>query len=242
MAPKYNIGLSLIVPAYNEEGLIEWSIRKFVKDLSQAVSDFEIILVDDGSTDKTWEIATDLAKEYSQLHLIRHKLKQGVGAATLTGINAARKDYLFWVPVDMTLDTKDLPILLENMDGADFVIGYRPNRRANSFYRKITSYVNYLLIRILSGLPVRDFQHVQIYPKKLFNEITINSRSTFLPPEAIIKANKKGYSYVQVEVECHPRKIGKSKCSSFKVIFRTIFEIFNYFIFENHKKSSSIKQ
>ena len=238
MPTRHNISISLVAPAHNEEELIEWAIKKFIADLSGVVADFEIIIIDDGSTDKTGEIASRLATEFKQLKLIRHKQKQGAGAATLTGIKSACKDYLFWVPVDMTLDTKDLPVLLAKLNKADMVIGYRPNRKANSLYRKITSYINYLLIRILSGLPIKDFQHVQIYPKKLFNEITINSRSTFLPPEVIIKACSKGYTFTQVQVACHPRTMGKSKCSSMKVIFRTLFEIFRYFTFERNMRQN----
>ena len=236
MPLKYNISISLIASAYNEEESIEWAARKWVKDLSGIVADYEIILVDDGSTDKTWEIVAAMQEEFPKIRSIKLEKNHGIGAATMIGVYASEKDFIFWDPVDMPFDTKNLPVLLDKINKSNIVIGYRSDRRHNSLFRKITSYTNYWLIRILSGMSIKDFQHIQIYPRKLFDEISVVSRSTFIPPEVIIKAHKAGYTYAQVEMDYSGRKRGKSKCASTKVILRSVYEIFRFFFWDNLKR------
>ena len=129
--------LSMVVTAYNEEELLGSFIRKSMSDLAKVTSDFEIVLVNDGSTDNTLEIAQKLATEFSNLRVINLDRNLGTGRNYVPGFAAASKEIVFNNTVDAFFDTEDLPLLLEHLDDYDVVSGYRSDLSANSLYKKI---------------------------------------------------------------------------------------------------------
>lgn len=116
-------------------------------------------------------------------------------------------------------------LTLLDKEEIDFVVVTRKNRKANSTYRKITSLVNYWLIRSIFNLKVRDFQFVQIYRKRIIEAIDIQSCGTFAAPEIIIGALDKGFKMREYNAVFHPRIAGSAKCGSPRVILQTLFEM-----------------
>lgn len=220
--------LSLVVPTYNEEKLLENFIRKSMSDLAKVTKDFEIVVVNDGSTDGTLEVARRLANEFGNLKIINLKKNYGVGAATKIGLKSASKEFVVNNSVDAFWDTNDLPLLTKYLAHFDFISGYRTNLKANGLYSKFLTLANYYLIRLLFGLNFKSFQTVQLFPRELLRSIEIHSSGTFMPPELLIKAHRLGKSIKEVPLEYHSRMLGKGKCGSPRNILKTFKEIFRF--------------
>jgi glycosyltransferase involved in cell wall biosynthesis len=120
-------GLTLIIPAYNEEGSLRKCVHETHAFLSAAIEEFEIIIVDDGSTDNTWGIASELSRMFKNVLAERHEANMGIGAAIRTGIGASTRELVFYLPADNQMDIRELPLFLEGIGDADIVSGTRPN-------------------------------------------------------------------------------------------------------------------
>lgn len=233
--------LSMVVPAYNEDELLEVFVRKSMVDLSKITDDFEIILVNDGSTDRTPEIAGRLTKEFKNLRVINLEKNSGVGVATKTGLMAASKEIVFNNTVDAFFNMEDLPLLLKYLPDYDIVSGYRTNLKSNNIYGKLLTLGNYYLIRLLFGLNLKAFQTVQFFRNSFLQSIKIEADSTFMAPELLIKAHNLGKSIKEVGIEYQPRRAGKGKCGNPKNILRTIKDIFKFwFSWQFFRKSKII--
>lgn len=223
--------VSLVIPAYNEFEIIEETISICLRNLERITTDFEIIVVDDGSTDKTGEIADAWARNDRRVKVIHNICNQGSGRSLFTGLKAAQCDLLVTNFADLPFDINEI-CKVESMlsENVDFVIVIRKDRSANTLYRKATSLVNYWLIRLLFGIQVSDFQFVQIFKKPVITAIEVESSGTFVAPEMIIKAIRKGFVFKEFKTDFHPRRSGKAKCGSPKVIFQTVFEMLRFLI------------
>ena len=213
--------LSMVVTAYNEEELLESFIRKSMSDLAKVASDFEIVLVNDGSTDNTPEIARKLAAEFSTLRLINLGRNLGTGKSFLPALAAASKEIVFWNTVDAFFNTDDLPLLLPHLDDYDVVSGYRSDLSANTLYQKILTIGNYLLIRLLFCLRLKAYQTVQFHRKSFLKNVSIEAESSFIAPELLLKAHKAGKSIKEVKIKYYPRLAGKAKGGNIKSVLRT---------------------
>ena len=224
-------GISLIVPVYNEAEIIEESIDVFTKALRRITENFEIIVVDDGSGDGTREILGKLSDQNEKLKVFYNKKNIGSGASLWRGLKGAAGEYLISDFADRPFDLDELPALIKILSSGniDFVIGVRKDRSANSFFRKITSFLNYFLVRFLFGVGVSDFQFVQMYKKEVIDKINIISRHTFVAPEIIIKAMSLGYKYKEYRADFYPRTKGRAKYSDLWFILKSVVEIFVFY-------------
>jgi glycosyltransferase involved in cell wall biosynthesis len=222
--------LSMVVPAYNEEELLEEFVAKSVRDMSAVTDDFEIVLVNDGSTDRTLEIAQRLAREVPQLKIVDLKRNLGNGANVMVGFRHATKEVVFNNTVDAFFNTEDLPWILPYLDRYDSVSGYRSDLSANSLYGKILTLGNLTLIRLLFPLKLKAYQTVQFHRRTLFEDIQIEARSSFVSPELLIKAHATGRTIGEVQVVFHPRTKGTAKGGGLKHVVRSFRDIF-YFWF-----------
>ena len=217
--------LSLLAWAYNEEQLIEAFIRKSVQDLKKVSGDFEIVVVDDGSKDRTWEKLQALAKEFPCLKPVRHERNRDVGEATQSAIAHATKEILFWNTIDMFFDTADLPKFLPHMENYDVLQGVRTDLKANAPLRKLTSIVNYFLNRWLFGVKLSEFQNVKFFKRDFGRSVEFESASVFTNPELIIKAYYQGLRIKEVPMEFHERTAGKQKGAKWSTLSKTLRDI-----------------
>lgn len=220
--------LSMLVAAYNEEELLESFIRKSMSDLARVTNDFEIVLVNDGSTDNTLKIARGLAAEFSNLRLINLDRNLGTGKSILPAFASASKEIVFMNTVDAFFNTEDLPLLLGYLDNYDVVSGYRSDLSANSVYQKILTLGNYALIRLLFRLRLKAYQTVQFHRKSFLDSISIEATSSFISPELLLKAHKAGKSIKEVKIKYYPRVAGKAKGGNIKSILRTFKDILKF--------------
>ncbi|MFH1453386.1 MAG: glycosyltransferase family 2 protein [Armatimonadota bacterium] len=223
---KYS--LSMVATAFNEEELIESFIEKSIKDLSRVSDDFEVVLVNDGSTDRTLPIAKSLAGKYPQLKIVNLEKNAGTGANYIPGFKAASKEIVFNNTVDAFFDTQDLPGILPYLDEYDAVSGCRSDLKANNLYQKMLTLINYYLIKVLFRVNLRAFQTLQFHRRSFFDEIEIEARSSFLSPELLLKALKSGRSLKEVEITFHPRKQGTPKGGKLSSVVRSLKDVLGF--------------
>lgn len=220
--------LSMVVPAFNEEELVEEFVEKSAADLSRVANDWEIVLVNDGSTDRTSQIAHSLTARFPQLRIIDLKQNVGNGANVDIGFQHATKDIVFNNTVDAFFDTRDLQWILPHLDEYDCISGCRTDLSANNMYQKLLTTVNKGLIRTLFPLKLKAYQTVQFHPRQLFEQIRIEGRSSFVSPELLIKAHHLGYRIGEVDVVFHPRLKGTAKGGGVKHVLRSIRDILKF--------------
>jgi len=223
---KYHV--SVVVPVLNEQEIISETVEIFLRDLSNVCGEYELIIVNDGSVDNTQAILEELVVIYPErLKIVKNSKNLGSGRSLINGFKNARFPLVATNFADRPFDLKEMEYILPLFDKeTDFVVVSRFDRSANTIYRKLTSLVNYYLIRLLFRVRVGDFQFVQIYKKEVLDNINVEANHTFVPPEIIIKALKKRYRMAEYKAKFYPRNKGKAKCGHPRVIFTTLYDIF----------------
>lgn len=227
---KNYFSLSIIIPAYNEEEAIEKSLLKNHSVLSGFKLDYEVIVVDDGSTDKTKEIAEKVVAKIPKFKLYS-KIHEGIGGTIRKGIEQACKDYVIFVVVDSPLTHKILENFINNVHKADILTGYRIERKGYSWRMRLNSNIFHFLISFLFNMSLIDYVWIHMYPRKMFeNDVKIEYKGIFMLAEVLIKANAKGYTFYEFPVEMGERKTGKATAASYKAAFITLFDLIDFFI------------
>ncbi len=228
-----NTSISLVVPVYNEAEIIADTLAAFTRELSGVCRDFEIIVVDDGSTDDTAAILRRISENNARIKVVYNPVNEGSGASVWKGFKSAGKELIISNFADRPFALSDLEgvIRAADLNSADFIVVVRQDRSANTGYRKITSLTNYWLIRFLFKVKISDFQFVQVYKRPVIQGIPIRSRETFVPPELMIRLLDKGFQYREVIRPFHKRPGGQSKCGRPGKVLRSMLEIFNFWIY-----------
>lgn len=236
---KAPLSISVFFPCHNEEAAVESLTQKTLAVLQKLTKDFEIIIVDDGSTDNTAQIADKLATEIPQLKVVHHEKNLGYGSALQSGFKAATKELVFYTDGDAQFDINELSPLLPLMNQYDIVSCYRINRREGLF-RKFNAFCWTKLICFLFGLRLKDIDCAfKLYKRNIFDNIKMESTGALIDTEILAKAARKGYSITQRPVHHYPRQAGASSGASPAVILRAFKELFKLrkkIITENNDK------
>jgi len=243
-ARKFQGSLSMLAWGYNEEESVEAFLNQAVALLDEIVHDFEIVFINDGSSDRTGEIADAYAQLEPRLRVFHNKKNLNVGLSCRRAIKEARMDYLFWQTVDWSYDLCNIRVFLELLNHFDVVQGIRPTpirllsyiplvrsiyrvkSRSDSVSKAIVSLGNYYLIRILFGVPFHDFQNVTFYPTRLIQSVDLRATSSFINPECLLKVHSRGASFIEVPIPFIPRNVGRAKGTRVLSILRSVKDIF----------------
>jgi len=219
-------GLAVVLPAYNEEAVIAETVRECVRVLSIAAPDFEIIVVDDGSRDRTGAIADDLAAADPRVKVVHNHPNRGYGGALISGFEAASKPLTFFMDSDGQFDIHDIAFLLPlREEGHRAVLGYRRLRR-DPFLRLVNAWGWNLLVSLLFRLRVRDVDCAfKLYDTNLVRVCDIHSEGAMVNTEMLVKLTKLGVPFVQVPVRHYPRRHGSATGANLKVIFHAFREL-----------------
>jgi len=222
--------LSVFLPAYNEETNIEQVALKILSVLPEIADDFELIIVDDGSKDKTGQLAEGLSRKDSHVRCIRHGENRGYGAALRSGLYESKFEWISFTDADGQFDFSEIRLLIDNQrkTKSDLVIGYYL-KRAVPFYRVFNSFLWKELIFLFFGLRVRDIDcGFKLISKKVIESIpTLESeRGAFISTELLIKSKKCGFKIVEVGVHHYPRKAGAPTGANLNVIIRSFIDLF----------------
>jgi glycosyltransferase involved in cell wall biosynthesis len=222
--------LTLVMPAHNESESLRLLLPHAAEVLPGIARRIEIVLVDDGSTDGTGEIATGLAELHGlDLRVIRHERKSGYGISVADGLRDARMEYTAFTDADGQFDVADLALLVPDMlGGADLVAGWR-RRREDAAIRSVVSGVFNLVLRVLYGLRVRDVDcALKLMRTDFLRSIELESHSALLNAELYCKARRDGLRIVQVPVPHHPRELGRRSGARPRAVVRAIRELVRY--------------
>jgi len=218
--------ISVFFPCFNEEASISQLVAESLKVLPTISRDFEIILVDDGSTDSTGTIADELAQRNGRIRVVHHERNLGYGAALASGFRAATKELVFYTDGDGQFDIAEIALLLPLIRDCDIVSGYRTDRQ-DSVIRRINAFFWNLLVRKALKFTCRDVDGAfKLYRREIFDHVAIRSTGALVDAEILARANRAGYRISQVGVHHRPRMAGKSTGAKLSVIFRAFRELF----------------
>jgi glycosyltransferase involved in cell wall biosynthesis len=220
--------ISLIFPAWNEEDYVETAISKANESLLSFTNDYEIILIDDGSKDKTREIAESLAKKNDKIKIVCHKKNQKLGRTIRTGISSASKDIILYSDIDLPFDFKEIPKMVEFMieTDSDVVSCYRSGRFKKEPKRAFYSFFYNLLIKFLFFINIKDINcPAKLFKKSIFEKVDLKSNGSFIDAELIIKSIKRGYKVSQMKIKYFSREIGESRASDIKIVLKILKEM-----------------
>ena len=218
--------LSVFYPCYNEEANVVRTTESALAALKTISADFEVIVVNDGSKDRTGELADELAAKYPQVRAVHNHPNLGYGGALQRGFNEATKEWVFYTDGDGQFDFGEIPKLLGLLDHCDIATGYRIDRK-EPVIRKMNAYCWGVLVRFLLKFKARDVDCAfKIYPRKLFEEIEMTSMGALIDAEILAKAAHLGYRIDEVGVYHYPRMAGEQTGANIKVILRAFKELF----------------
>lgn len=218
---KRHSSISIVIPAYNEEENISWVIKDTLKTLPKYFKDFEIIVVDDGSTDSTGSVADKIAAEQKSARVI-HQRNGGYSKAMLAGIMAAKKKFVAYLPADGQFLVSDMRHCFEVMEGADLVLGYRGGRPDYTTKRMILSYGYLLLMALMFNFKYIDVGWVNIWRTSKVKKLKIKGTSgIFILSEIVVRFQKLGYKIVEAPSYYRVRRAGEVKNAKFKVVWET---------------------
>lgn len=220
--------LSVVLPAFNEEPNLERVVRDCTVYLNERLPDHELLVVNDGSRDRTGEILDRLAGELPRLRPRHHPQNRGYGAALRTGFDAAAKRFVFYMDGDGQFDIRDLDRLLPlATDEEHIVTGFRMERR-DPFVRRLNARLfGGWLVRVMLNVRVRDLNCAfKLIPKKVLDQITLESTGALINAEMYGRAVRRGFGIKEVGVHHYPRPAGVQTGAHLSVIVRAFYDLF----------------
>ncbi len=217
--------LSLCLPCFNEEQVIGDVLRGAIAILPEFLDEFEIVVVDDGSSDRTAEIVESFADKDDRIRLMRHERNRGYGAAVASGLRAARGEWICFTDGDGQFSLLDLPQLLVAAQGADVVLGYR-HRRADNFVRRFNALSWKTLINCVLGVRVRDLDCAfKLFPRWVVESLELTAEGACISAEIIAQCVRGGLSVCEVPVNHFSRAAGKATGANVRVIAKAFREL-----------------
>jgi glycosyltransferase involved in cell wall biosynthesis len=213
-------------PCYNEEENVERTTLAALSAVRRISDDFEIIIVNDGSRDRTGEIADRLAAAHSEVRAVHNHPNLGYGGALQRGFREAKKTWVFYTDGDGQFDFAEIETLLPLLERFDIVSAFRLNRR-DSLLRRLNAIAWTALVNLVFRLWLRDIDCAfKIYPRKLFDEIEMRSMGALIDTEILARARRLGYTIGQIGVHHYPRVAGSQTGANLRVILRAFKELF----------------
>ncbi|HZI45053.1 MAG TPA: glycosyltransferase family 2 protein [Ilumatobacter sp.] len=227
--------LSVFYPMWNEEDYIERAMRfgkRACEDLVESgdIADYELIIIDDKSTDRTPEIADAMAAADPHVRVIHHDRNRKLGGSMKTGFAAATGDLVLYTDADLPFDMDELPRavrLLRDYE-VDIISAYRFDRTGEGSLRAVYTFVYNGLIKALFGVKVRDINFAfKLCRRRIFEHVQLKSEGSFIDAELVIRATRMGYEIMQMGVDYFPRTRGESTLSSPGVILKILREMWS---------------
>jgi glycosyltransferase involved in cell wall biosynthesis len=223
---RSSVGLSIFFPAYNDAGTIASLVISARQTAQMLTSDFEIIVVNDGSADATPDIAEELARTYPEVRVIHHPRNRGYGGALRTGFAEARKELVFYTDGDAQYDPEELGALWPRMsEDVDLVNGYKISR-SDPLHRIVIGRVYHYTVKFLFGLRVRDVDcDFRLLRRRIFDHVRLEHNSGVICLEMMKKIQDAGFRIAEVPVHHYHRTYGRSQFFNFRRLARTAVDV-----------------
>jgi glycosyltransferase involved in cell wall biosynthesis len=220
-------GLSIFFPAYNDSGTIASMVLTALITARRLTPDHEVIVINDGSADRTPEVLDELARIYPEVKIVHHVQNRGYGGALRTGFATASKGFVFYTDGDAQYDPSEVAQLWDRMaDDVDLVNGYKISR-SDPFHRIVIGRLYHHTVSLLFGLRVRDVDcDFRLMRRSIFDRIHLEKNSGVICLELMKKVHDAGFRIAEVPVHHYHRAYGKSQFFNFRRIFRTGLDVF----------------
>lgn len=226
MKPKPSV--SLVIPMYNEELNIEHAVAASVDALEKYAREWEILIVDDASTDASPRIAARLAAADPRIRVLTHPVNRKLGGTLRTGFAACTKELVFYMDADIPFDPDVLgrAVRVMQLTDADMVAAYRHDRTLEGFKRGVYTLCYNWLIGVLFGWPHRDINFsLKLMKREQLQAIELRSEGSLIDAELVVKAKNHGFVIQQIGIDYFPRTRGVSHLASFGVVLKILREL-----------------
>jgi glycosyltransferase involved in cell wall biosynthesis len=222
-------GISVFLPAHNEEGNIERVVKGFCAELPLVANRYEVVVVDDGSRDRTGEIVEGLAAANPHIKVVHHPINRGYGGAVISGILASTQPYVLLCDGDGQFDPADVALLAARMPAYDVVVGRR-TRRADHLIRRLNGKAWTTLVRLLFNLNISDMDcGFKLFRREVLDGIELRSQGALISTELMARIAGHGARICEVDVRHLPRQEGEPTGAKLGVILRSFGELFALF-------------
>jgi glycosyltransferase involved in cell wall biosynthesis len=222
-------GISAFFPAYNEEANVTGMVERLAAVLPRVAQDWEIIVVNDGSADRTGEVADRLAAADPHVRVVHHPSNRGYGGALKSGFAASRKAYVFFTDGDGQFDVAEIDRLVAHVPGYDVVVGYRLDR-AEGGLRKLNAGAWNWLVHRLFNIPARDVDCAfKLFDRRVLEVVHPEAEGAMISTEMLARTVRAGFRITEVGVHHYPRQHGKPTGANPLVIARAFYELFKLY-------------
>jgi dolichol-phosphate mannosyltransferase len=221
--------ISVVVPALNEEANIAPTVEQLLAALAGAVDDFEIIIIDDGSTDRTGEVAEALACDHRDVHVLRNPGNKGLGYSYSRGCRAATKQHLVYIPGDNTWPMGSLRELFRHLGAADIVTSYATNPEVRPFSRRWVSAAYTAVLNLLFSRRLAYFNGLTIYPVAFLRTDPATTMGFGFQAEVLLRGLASGLTVVEIPLAIDERAAGQSKAVTAKNILSVALTVMRLF-------------
>lgn len=221
--------ISVFFPAHNEEENIVGQVQDAVDFLESTKRDYEVLVINDGSTDKTKELVQKAFKKNPKVKVFDNDnpIIHCYGSALRKGFASCTKDLIFYSDADRQFDMKELKKFLPKIKNYDYIVGYRIDRQ-DSFYRIIVGKINLFIVRLLLGINLKDPECAfKLFKKDVIKSIDLTYYSAVINTEMLFKLKKKKYKYTQIGVHHYPRKFGETT-TNIKVLTKSFADLLQF--------------
>jgi glycosyltransferase involved in cell wall biosynthesis len=219
------LSLSIVLPAYNEEANVERAVNEVSMVAQQMGIDHEIVLVNDGSADRTGEVARQLSGRIPNLRVVEHYPNRGYGGALKAGFEAASKELIAFFPADKQFDFREVRQLLERVSEADIVCGYRADRR-DKVVRKLNAFGWKMVVSFLFGHLGRDIDcGFKVFRRRVLSRVSLVSDGAMIDTELLAGARARGLRIAEEPLTHLPRLAGEATGANLAVIIKAFRDL-----------------
>ena len=221
--------VSAFFPAFNDAGTIPTMIIRVLQTLPEVADEYEVIVINDGSTDDTGRVLDEMARLYPQLHVIHHLQPSGYGGVLRAGFAAAQKEWIFYTDGDAQYDSRELALLARAAaEGVDMVNGYKIKRH-DPYHRVLIGLAYQYFVKFAFGLIIRDVDcDFRLMRRAIFDQVKLESTTGTITFEMVKKIQDAGYGIVEVPVRHWYRQYGHSQFFNFPRVARTLIALIGW--------------
>jgi glycosyltransferase involved in cell wall biosynthesis len=216
--------ISIAVMCYNEVESLREMVERTVRTLDGCGSRYDVLIVDDGSTDGSGPLADALAEEFPAVRALHHHPNKGIGAVLIAGYRETRGEITAILPADLQFAPEDLTQALAAMNDCDVLNITRPDRN-DAFARKVISFIDRMLVYSLFGLNMRDLHWVKLYRRAILDQCEILSRTPLVDTELLIRSKRCGARMKELALPHHPRLRGEAKGAKIGTVIRSFIDL-----------------